>query len=83
MVQETTSGSSFSHSRSVQTPFKKIRKEDISITKFKEEIAMGLLKHENVEEYTNEDRTRSMDCDSFKKVEASSQIGNNVKGILK
>lgn len=62
---------------------RKIRKEDISITKFEEEIAMGLLSHENVEEDTNENKTRSLDSDSFKEVEASNQIGNNVNGILK
>jgi hypothetical protein len=44
---------------------------------------MGLLNHKNVEEDTNEDKTRSLDSSSFKKIEASNQIGNNVKGILK
>jgi hypothetical protein len=84
MVEENASGSSLSHSSDqCKLPLQKDKKEDVSIAKFKEEIAMGQPKQENVEEDANENRTWSLDSDSFKKVEASSQIGNNVKGILK
>jgi hypothetical protein len=64
--------------------YKKIRKEDISITKFREEIVMGLLNHKNAEENANENRRRSLDSTSFKKMKGSSRLGNIVqKGVLK
>jgi hypothetical protein len=47
--------------------YKKIRKDDISITKCREEIVKGLLNHKNVEENSSERRTQSLSFDSFKK----------------
>jgi hypothetical protein len=37
--------------------YTKIRKKDTSITKFREEVVKGLLKHLHVEENTHERRT--------------------------
>jgi hypothetical protein len=52
--------------------YKKIRKGNILITKFRDEIAKGPLNHKNVEENTIE-RRRSYQY--FRKTEGSSEIG--------